>query len=96
MINNDKIESSLKYNIKQHLNKDNQKLILNELKISQPTFWRKCNCLVIDEQGFEATQLIKIGRILNVNAIELISLEAKIYNDFLPADKLKDYEKRKF
>ena len=52
--------------------------------------------MVIDEQGFEATQLIKIGRILNINAIELISLEAKIYNDFLPADKIKDYEKRKF
>ena len=71
-----------KYNLNKYVNSVTQKVILKELNMSQPTFWRKSNKLISDPGGFEICQLKKIADILEREILDLLTLEAKIYYRF--------------
>lgn len=67
----------LKYTIKDYISQSLRAEIIKALGISEKSFYNKVNATVNDKYGFEALELIKIGKILNRPADSLITPEAK-------------------
>ncbi len=72
-----------KYNLFKYSNTLSRKVIYDKLKISQPTFYRKANAKICDQNNFDLFQLKVISDILERPIMDLITNEAKLYYGFI-------------
>lgn len=67
----------LKYTIKNYATPTLINQIIEQLGITRKTYYTKVNATIDETQGFEALDLLRIGKILNRPADSLITPEAK-------------------